>query len=292
MTGAASLTSQKPTRCPSNKPTKNLEIVRKALVVPIKSVERPPDLFLGKYSYLHEAQKLRPATYQSPYEQGGGFSLAYLPNPQAPTTTTSGSSISEDFLMARSSSEQDKVKDHQCQFREYSAQRQRDDMLRQQGKLQNQQRQRQFSQAQPSKPFASSHQSSSATIKSHSYRPSQQFSAPIQTDNSYSYDLSPPPYLHAQSYLHNSTPLQQPYPTSGLQYQSSQDFQMQMQRESQRDGGGSSFDQFFKGLQNAAAVGHEQAGSYGEGGGGQSSPLQTGMGNGGEMLPMMRDVRY
>ena len=289
--GAASLTSQKPpSRPPSNKPTWKPEIVRKALTVPIKSVERPPDLFLGKYPYLREAHKLRPATYQSPYEQGGGFSLSYLPNPQAPTTT-SGSSISEDFLMARSSSEQDKVKDHQYQFREFSAQRQRDDMLRQQERLQNQQRQRQYSQAQPIQPFASSHQSNSAPNSSHSYRLSQQFSAPLQNDNSYAYDLSPPPYLHAQSYLHNSTPLQQPYPTSGLQHQSSQDFQMQMQRESQRDGNGSSFDQFFKGLQNAAAVGHEQAGSYG-GGGGQSSPLQTGMGNGGEMLPMMRDVRY
>ena len=287
---AASLTSQKPPSCPSKKQTKKPEVIRKALLVPIKSVERPPDLFLGRYPYLREAQKLRPATYQSPYEQGGGFSLAYLPNPQAPTM--SGSSISEDFLMARSSSEQDKIKDHQYQFREFSAQRQRDDILRQQEKLQNQQRQRQYSQAQPIQPFTSNHQSYSAPNSSHSYRPSQQFSAPIQTDNSSAYDLSPPPYIHAQSYLHNSTPLQRPYPTSGLQYQSSQDFQMQMQRESQRDGNGSSFDQFFKGLQNAAAVGHEQAGSYGRVGGGQSSPLQTGMGNGGEMLPMMRDVRF
>lgn len=67
---------------------------------------------------------------------------------------------------------------------------------------------------------------------------------------------------------------------------------MQMQRESQRDGSGASFDNFFKGLQNAAAAGHERAGSYGGGSGGQGSPLKTEMGNGGEMLPMMRDVRY
>lgn len=292
MMGGASFPSQKtPSRPSSTKPAQKPNNIRKVFVVPIKSVERPSDPFLEKYPYLREASKLRPATYQSPYDSGGCFTSAYLPNPQAPTNIPQ-ISISEEFLMARSSTEQQKVRNYRLQIRDSSAQRQREEILRQQAKLQNQQRQRQFSQARPVQSYVKTNQSPSVNYQPQHHRPSQQYSAPLHSHNSYAYDLSPPPYLHAQSYLHNSSPLHQSYPTSGLQYQSPQDFQMQMQRESQRNGNGGSFDHFFKGLQNAAAAGHERAGSYGGGSGGQGSPLKTEMGNGGEMLPMMRDVRY
>ena len=72
---------------------------------------------------------------------------------------------------------------------------------------------------------------------------------------------------------------------------------MQMQREAQQhewtraqQGG---FDHFFRGLQSAAANGHERHidGGRISGGSGtmQGSPLKYEMGGGGEMLPMMGD---
>ena len=259
--------------------------------ITIKSGERRSDPFLEKYPYLREADELRPPAYQSPYLKGGGFSPAYLPSPQA-QPMKSGTSISEEFLMTRSVSDQQKIMAYKRRTSDNLAQRQRDEIRRQQEKLRDQQRQSQICQAQLSDSFARPHQSSSAQHNSQHHRPSHQFSAPLQSGHGYAYDASPPPFLHAQSYLNNSPPLQQSHPVSGLQYQSPQDFQMQMQRESQRDGTGGSFEHFFKGLQSAAASGHQRAGSYGAGGGGQGSPLKTEMGNGGEMLPMMRDARY
>ena len=272
---------------PQKKSTKS----RKAPLIAIRTGERPPDPLLEKYPYLREADKLRPATYQSPYLNGAGFSPAYLPCPEAPPVPL-GASISEDYLMTRSPSEQQKIMAFKRQNSDNLAQRQRDEIRRQQEKLHDQQRQNQRYQAPPVHSFAPSPYSASIQHSVQSHRPSQQYSAPIQSSHAYNHDFSPPAFMHAHSYLHHSPPLQQSHPVSGLQYLSPQDFQMQMQRESQRDGTGASFEHFFKGLQNAAASGHERAGSYGGGSGGQGSPLKTEMGNGGEMLPMMRDARF
>ncbi|KAI4132397.1 MAG: hypothetical protein LQ338_000745 [Usnochroma carphineum] len=86
----------------------------------------------------------------------------------------------------------------------------------------------------------------------------------------------------------------------GLQYQSPQEFKLQMQREAQQHsewttfkGHQSDFGNFYRGLQTAAQQ-HPSGGGAGGGGssgGGQGSPLKYEFaGGGGEMLPMMRDA--
>ncbi|CAD6580385.1 MAG: hypothetical protein ASARMPRED_000204 [Alectoria sarmentosa] len=170
-----------------------------------------------KYTYLHDAEKARPQVYQSPYALEGGFSSAYLPAPAAaPKTRPRGPSVSEEYLMTRTPSQQDQI----------------------------------------------NHDSMEAKPQTYQASHSQQ----------------------------------------QAQYQSPQDFQLQLQREAQRSPQGGWLDQFSRGLQNAANHGGSQAVpaysgtsnyggiGYSSGGGGQGSPLKYEMGGAGtEMLPMMRE---
>jgi len=80
---------------------------------------------------------------------------------------------------------------------------------------------------------------------------------------------------------------------AGLQFQSPQEFQMQMQRESQRSPV-NTYDSFFRGMQSAAGSHTAQPGgsgweSYSSGGNGQGSPLKYEMSGSQDALPMMRD---
>jgi len=269
-----------------------------------KSAQRPLDPFLEKYPYLREANKHRPAVYQSPYAPGGGFATAWLPNPDAPLPNHSRT-LSQDFLMQRSSSQQEKVSTHMRRQSETSEQFQRDRIRSQQEQLENMHHQRSYDQQPPTQlyssmppPISPTYTTMQPSPRGETNRQYQQYpkqhSPPIAS-TSYSYDLSLQPYARQYTdpyaVMHNSPPpqhqAQQRRPSFGLQYQSPQDFQLQMQRESQSGAGG--FDHFFKGLQNAAAAGHQRAGSHGGNGAGQGSPIKSEMGNGGEMLPVMRE---
>lgn len=268
--------------------------------------QRPADPFLEKYPYLREAAKHRPAVYQSPYAPGGGFTAAWLPNPDAPFPSHART-LSQDFLMQRSLSQQQQVNTHMRRQSETSEQIQRDKFRSQHEQHQSMQRQSSQTQQSPSPVYSSMPQSISPTYTTMQPSPrgiptppyqqySKQYSPPMSS-NPYSYDLSHHPYTreytNPYAVMHNHPPSQhqpqQRRPSYGLQYQSPQDFQLQMQRESQSGAGG--FDHFFKGLQNAAAAGHQRAGSSGANGigQGQGSPIKSEMGNGGEMLPMMRE---
>lgn len=288
-------------------PSKSAQQSPTAVDTPVahaKSAQRPSDPFLEKYPYLREANKHRPAVYQSPYAPGGGFATAWLPNPDAPFPSHART-LSQDFLMQRSSSQQEKVSTHMRRQSESSEQSQKDRIRSQQEQLENLQHQRSYDQQPPSQIYSSVPPSISPTYTTMQPSPGggmnrqhQQYSKPYSppmASNPYSYDLSPQPYTRQYTdpyaVMHASPPpqhqAQQRRPSYGLQYQSPQDFQLQMQRESQSGAGG--FDHFFKGLQNAAAVGHQRAGSHGGNGTGQGSPIKSEMGNGGEMLPVMRE---
>lgn len=276
-----------------------------------------------EYIYLHEADKLRPAVYQSPYAQGGGFTSAYQPLYTAlPQGRQQSGSLSKDFLMKRTPSQQELVKSRLMRDREVMIKRQQEVSQRQWDREREIERRK--VQHQPP------HQS--ATTNPQSSSPS------VQPNNLARQDPPPPPqqsYYHPPTYHYDSysayqNPLQHQYstpisinpthsiqsptyaapdshytashnynyshsrPPGGLQFQSPQDFQMQMQREAQQQEwtkSQGSFDHFFRGLQNAAATGggNEGPSGYGSGGGGSQagSPLKAEKGDGREMLPVM-----
>lgn len=289
-----------------------------------------------KYTYLHDAEKARPQVYQSPYALGGGFSAAYLPAPAAaPKTRPRGPSISEGYLMTRTSSQQDQINQDSMEAKIKAQQFQQQQQL---------QRHRSHSQSQSQAPGHSHSRSNS--IKQEYQQPQHVQMSAIQQPQSSYHHSSPQayhhPYMNAQSYQqynhyspsyatsslhHQPQPHQtnhQPYhhhqspnypahyqqaqtyqanhSQQQAQYQSPQDFQLQLQREAQHSPQGGWLDQFSRGLQNAANHGGSQGvpaysgtGSYGgigysSGGGGQGSPLKYEMGGAGtEMLPMMRE---
>jgi hypothetical protein len=297
-----------------------------------------------KYTYLHDAEKARPQVYQSPYAPGGGFTEAWMPCPAAAfKTRPRGPSISEQFLMKRTPSEQgqvnrtiseDRARAHQ---HAQKIQQQAQELARQQVKHEAQRR---YSQTQDH-----AHSRSNSLHQQHGYtsqpqlipiaaihqpQPSYQphspphYHNPHSSANSYQqYNHYSPSYatnaLHHQaapshqyqslqqyqqphhpSYHHNTPSYQSQYQSNnsqgspaGLQFQSPQEFQVQMQRESQRSPV-NSYDSFFKGMQSAAGTPTAQPtaagwGSYGSEGNGQGSPLKYEMSGSQDALPMMRD---
>lgn len=294
-----------------------------------------------KYTYLHEAEKARPRVYQSPYANDGGFTAAYSPMPAANSRTRArGTSISEDYLMKRSTSQQEevsrKIHDEKVRICEQRM-REAETMSRQVAQQQAQRRQSlnydpsnsrngsyhspHYQQQPQHVPMAAIHQPSSS-YRSHSpqtyqnafatpnsYQAYGQYSPSHATNSAHHYQAqSSTQYQQLQQYQqaqlppfpHHSPPYQSNHPMlspgGGLQYQSPQDFQNHIQRESQNsshNGGG--LDNFYQGMQTAAGYQNGQGGSagwngYSSGGNGQGSPLKYEMaGGGGETLPMMRD---
>ena len=67
----------------------------------------------AKYPYLHYADKKKARVYQSPYAPEGGFTALWLPNPHHHQhQTTPRSSLSQEFLLQRTPSQQEHVHQH------------------------------------------------------------------------------------------------------------------------------------------------------------------------------------
>ena len=281
-----------------------------------------------KYTYLHDAEKARPQVYQSPYAPGGGFSPAYLPAPAvAPKARPRGPSISEEYLMTRTPSEQEQISQNSLEAKVKAQQFQQQLQLqRHQSLSQSQtqghdhspsnsikleyQRPQHVQMSAIQQPQPSYHHSSLQTYhdpytKTSSYQQYNHYS-PSHAASSLHHQPNHQPYHHHSSAYATHYQQAQTYPANHnqqqAQYQSPQDFQLQLQREAQHSPQGGWLDQFSRGLQNVANQGGSQrvsaysgASSYGDisyngGGGGQSSPLKYEMGGAGtEMLPMMRE---
>lgn len=228
------------------------------------------DPVVAKYPYLLAAYQARPKVYQSPYASEGGFTTSFLPNAtiQKPGPSRSRS-LSEDFLMKRSISQQEILKTHKRQISESKPGFQNNELQTK--------RPLQQSPVQSVMHSFPPHHPTQQHAPSNSYYPPHQYQ--------YDFPHNQNSYHQPQHSVYGPLP-HSPQHATGLQFQSPQEFQMQMQREVQQhewtkaqDG----FDSFFKGLQNAAngqGVGATQT---------QGSPLKYEMGGGGEMLPMMRD---
>lgn len=296
-------------------------------VAPIQELKRVSHLPLPeKFIYLHEAEKARPQVYQSPYEVGGGFTAPYLPAPAALSKSRPrGPSISEDFLMKRTPSQQKSVAAKMSEDKARYLQQQNEHVQRHKSINQpqhpiysSQQLHHQRNHSQPQnlristvpQPHSSSstHAShtSSSYFDSHSTNPYHK-NSPYSTHNySPNYSLTTTHHQPPQQYnQHQSHYQQSPQPSfssqayaqqpTGLQYQSQQEFEMQMKLEAQRPSY-SGYDNFLRGMQHAAG-GHNQQPStqgYSSMPGAQGSPLKREFGNGGEMLPMMKteDMKY
>lgn len=241
------------------------------------------DPVVAKYPYLYAAHKQRPKVYQSPFISEGGFTTHYLPNAvKRLTEPLKVPSLSEDFLMKRTVSQQEILRNHKRQIS--------DDKLRHQNDQHQSIVPKQTSQTMAPPP---SHTS---------FHPLQQTTQPpFYPPQNFQYEYPPPPPLHPdpQSSVFNPTSctltLQQQQ--AGLQFQSPHDFQMQMQREAQQHEWAraqqSGYDHFFRGLHSAATHGHEGHIEVGRAitvtGPTQGSPLKYELESGGEMLPMMGD---
>ena len=284
-----------------------------------------------KYVYLHDAEKARPKVYQSPYAAEGGFTAAYLPAPAAlPKSRPRAPSISEGYLMKRTPSQleavnrqlnEDKLKIHeeaQAKVSSYDQQQaQRQNSLNhgqvyynsnnsvqsphqqsppQHVPLSAIQRPQSSYQPQP-QPYHNPYAASNSYQTYNQYspyntqttnrksEPSSQYQ-PLQQYQQPNHQYSRP----STTYQSNSSPMG---PPTTLQYQSPQEFQMHIDRESQRQSPNGGFDHFFRGMQSAAPV---QDGSndgnwkgYGSNGNEHGSPLKHEMGGGGETLPVMRE---
>ena len=169
---------------------------------------------------------------------------------------------------------------------------------------------------QPSSPYAAQHSFQSYQSP---YQNPLSFQNHTQYPSSYTNHNTPTNHLHSSSHQyqqlqsyqqppHPHSPIFQSHnshhhspllPPEGLQFQSPQEFQLQMQREASQNSPHSSYDHFFRGLQHAAAsnygFGPAGSGSGGVGsgngnGGGQGSPLSNEWNGGGaQMLPVMRE---
>ena len=286
----------------------------------------------AKYVYLHDADIARPQVYQSPYAPEGGFTVAYLPAPTATHKSRSrGRSISDDYFMKRTLSQQEEVNRKLSEeklriFEEAQAKARKMDQQQAQRRLSNSQsrahnpshafQNSQFQHQAQHVPLSAIQQPQSS-YRAHSPQSYQNPYAPPNTYQPYqSYSPSyipqghnhPPQqssqyqqlqqYQQPQYQCQHQSPAYQPtnkpmVSPTGLQFQTPQDFQMQIHRDSQHSPHDGSFDQFFKGMQNAAVMPNAQVDGawrgYSSGGTGQGSPLKHEMGGGGEMLPMMQD---
>ena len=280
-----------------------------------------------KYTYLHDAEKARPQVYQSPYALEGGFSPAYLPAPAvAPKARPRGPSMSEEYLKTRTPSEQEQISQNSMEAKVKAQQFQQQQQLQRRQSLSHGQAQGYGHSRSSSikQDFQQPRHVQMSVIQQPQptyHHPSPQaYHNPHTKPQSYQqYNHYSPSYaassLHHQSnhqlYYHqsptNSTPFhhqthQANHTQQQAQYQSPQDFQLQLQREAQHSPQAGWLDQFSRGLQNAANQGGSQGGStyngtisygaigYSSDGGGQGSPLKYEMGGAGtEMLPMMRE---
>lgn len=302
-----------------------------AIAAPIQEKKGVSHLNISKtYLYLHEAEKARPQVYQSPYASDGGFTSVYLPAPTMTAKTRSrGSSISQDYLMKRTQSQQEavsrrlneeKVKIYQ-EAQETARQESQRKAQRQQSESYGQAHNRSNSLQNPHYPQQPQHLPLSAfqhSQSSYSAHSPQSYQNPYMNTNSYqTYNHYSPSYPNSALHNHPQStsqyqqlqqyqqPNHQPHhphsPTyqtkhqplgspEGLHFQSPQEFQLQMQREAQHSPHNAGYDQFIQGIHSAATVSGGGGYGYSSGGNGQGSPLKYEFGGGGgEMLPVMRE---
>lgn len=293
------------------------------------------------WHYLHQAEKERPKLYQSPYAADGPSSNVSSPaHETASDTDRAAPGLSESFLMQRTPSQQEKVRGHIRTVSDTRVKMQQEKIRQQQEELRRlaQKREQQEQQLRQERQALSSTNGTSLSTTSHRHQgplPNHQL-PPVHSYNDFatSYNHYPDPYAssyhpHAHSPATYSNPYTAPSPhpthhhsnsnhrlpspwsnttppgsAGGLQYQSPQEFKMQMQREAQQHSEWTTFksqqndfSNFYRGLQTAAQQHPDDAnvgGSAGAGvgsGGGAGSPLKYEFaGGGGEMLPMMRDA--
>ena len=217
---------------------------------------------LAQYPYLLAAEKQRARVYQSPYAHEGGFTVTWLPCPEKREPPKS-LGLSEDFLMKRTPSQQERVKTHVRQMSQEKAlqQQQQQKIIQQQQQLQKQQElQRKQSQT-------------------HVQMAQTQFEPFPYPQHNYGYQSQYSP--QSNSYQHTQYAFQQPV----LQFQSPQDFQLQVRREAQQQDwtkSQNSYENYLKGWDNASGNAPKP-----------NSQLKHEMSGGGsEMLPMMDDPRF
>ncbi|KAI4206989.1 MAG: hypothetical protein LQ346_000821 [Caloplaca aetnensis] len=292
------------------------------------------------WHYLHQAEKERPKLYQSPYAADSPSSN--VPSPAHETASENDRSapgLSESFLMQRTPSQQEKVRGHIRTVSDTRVKMQQELIRQQQEELRrlSQQREWQGQQLRQERQALTSTHANSLSTTSHRHPAPLQahHHSPVHAYNDFAtaYNQFPDPYAstyhsHAHSpatygspytapsphptHHHSSSNHRLPSPWSnttppgsagGLQYQSPQEFKIQMQREAQQHSEWAAFKSqqndfgnFYRGLQTAAQQHPDDAnvgGSAGPGigsGGGAGSPLKYEFaGGGGEMLPMMRD---
>ncbi|KAL8991613.1 MAG: hypothetical protein Q9177_000016 [Variospora cf. flavescens] len=293
----------------------------------------------ASWHYLHEAEKARPKLYQSPYAPEAATNIPRSPADEIISGKDwTASSLSESFLMQRTPSQQEQVRGHirttsdtRVKMQQERIRQQQEELRRisQQREEQEQQlrRERQALQSVNTNHVSASHQHPSP-LQNHHHSPihsyndfsatyNNQYPDPYASSlhihahsptsyNSNPYPASSPNPTHRPSGTHHRLPspwsnLSPPGSAGSLQYQSPQEFKLQMQREAQQHSEWANFksqqhdfNNFYKGLQTAAQQrpnGADVGGGMAASGGGQGSPLKYEFaGGGGEMLPMMRDA--
>ncbi|KAL8992342.1 MAG: hypothetical protein Q9169_007170 [Polycauliona sp. 2 TL-2023] len=284
----------------------------------------------ANWHYLHQAEKERPVVYQSPYASKGVAAAAAASPPTCWTGSEAISGkpgLSESFLMQRTPSQQEQVHGHIRKTSDARARMQQEKIRQQQEeirRLQQQHTEQQLRQQRQTYNSDSAHHSPSShhhpsPYQSHHHSPVQSY------DMSFNQNHYPEPYssnLHTHSPTSYSNPYQShslqnhrpssthrmpgpwsnpspPGSAGGLQYQSPQNFKLQLQHEAQQQQQQQHIEwapvkeppnewnsSFYRGMQNAAVMQHPP-GSAGSGSAG--SPLRYEMNGGGEMLPMMHE---
>ncbi|KAL8806993.1 MAG: hypothetical protein Q9182_000974 [Xanthomendoza sp. 2 TL-2023] len=331
-----------PKRSPSRTPSVKLSSRRNQIAIAridrkgVSTLDIPAD-----WHYLHQAERERPIVYQSPYAtEGVGAAATAAPASGATHSNldAAGPGLCESFLMQRTPSQQEQVQGHIRKTSDARARMQQEKIRQQQEEIRRLSQQREQAEQQLRQQRQALHLDNinpSPISPQHPNSMQNPPRSPIHSYNDLSFNhntYSDPysPTLHAHSPTNYNQPYQShplqhhrhgpphrmPSPWSnpsppgsagGLQYQSPQNFKMQLQHEAQQQQHPewtpikeqtTDFNNFYRGLQSAAGLlsasstGNASANGGGGGGGGGTagSPLKFEMaGGGGEMLPMMRD---
>ncbi|MCJ1407878.1 hypothetical protein MMC19_001949 [Ptychographa xylographoides] len=252
---------------------------------------------LTKYPYLYEAAIKRPAVYESPYAVGGGFTQAWLPNPAtAPPRHVRTTSISQEYLMKRTPSQQAHVKAHVRHVStDKATSQQRKQRETQNRQLESKQRALMPPPIPPSASLSLENQQTlpqmhhNQSFHPELYHQQQTYTRPPAFPEFHSpYDPPSHTYSNLLHQDHGSFPSSHSFQPPGLQFQSPRDFQLQMQRDTQQGKEPGGYEAFMREMQEVGNVHPHSHGS--QDGPEHGSPLRQGMrAAGGEMLPMMRD---
>ncbi|KAL9039926.1 MAG: hypothetical protein Q9180_002237, partial [Flavoplaca navasiana] len=308
MMGGTTAPKRSPINTPSIKPTlsSNQIAIARDDRKGVSKLDLP-----ANWHYLHQAEKERPVVYQSPYASKGMVAVASPPaNWMGSDATPAKPGLSESFLMQRTPSQQERVQGHIRKTSDARARMQQEKIRQQQEeirRLQQQQVEQQLRQQQR-QTYNINNPSHSPTSHQHpSPLQNHQHHSPSHSYNDLSFNQNhyPDPYssnLHAHSPTSYNNPYQShsfqhhrlsnhrmPSPWSntsppgsagGLQYQSPQNFKLQLQHEAQQQQQHSEWasikeqqpdwnSNFYRGMQDAAAM--HPPGSAGSGSAG--SPL-------------------